>query len=69
MPHVITQPAVDRSQLNDRLEIDRSAEDYLDWVENHQRLDSQARRRSKALLGVAFTLTAAAVAVMAFAGF
>ena len=49
--------------------ISRADEDYLDWVENHERAARTSRRLSAALVGIAFTLTAATVATIAFVGF
>ena len=48
--------------------ISRADEDYLDWVENHERAVRTSRRLSAALVGIAFTLTAATVATIAFVG-
>ena len=69
MAQMMSQPVTQGSNTHAPLKIGRAAEDYLDWVENHQRADHPRRGVSAVLLGAAFTLTAATVAALAFAGF
>jgi hypothetical protein len=65
MAQALVQPTLVE---NETLQIDRSAEDYLDWVENHQRPAPTRSRVTGTLIGVAVTLTAATVAVVASVG-
>ena len=69
MAHMLTHPAAPAPDRDGSLEIGRAAEDYLDWVENHQRQQKAPPRVASVLMVAAFTLTAASIAAIAFAGF
>jgi hypothetical protein len=48
----------------------RATEDYLDWLENHRRIERRRGRRAAGWIGFAVAITTAAVAVVVrFAGF